>query len=448
MLSSDDNALVLDLSCAGTLSLRYKNGAETPEVAARAVQKGRFTLAFSELSALPGGEHTLYAVLTDETGFSGNRVQFTASVTKDEVAAHADSQPAQSPPAETHVATPSKALAAQDGSSYWTLPIGEMDFAAIWKVMMQPITVIDGDDQRETYKLRAARDNSTKSANIVGEVTFLSQGVNVLENFDDGWSLVECYNSSYGPDCDSRPGYGESDALISGYVRTNLLKTIQPLDTYGILIDKLSQTMYLLKDGELYSELMISTGLPTKAQPWNETPSGEYLMVSRASDFPAGNLTCAMGMRINGGCLIHEVPYIYNEKYDVKDYSYCEPELGKKASHGCVRVQRAKNAEGINMTWLWNNIKINTKVLIWDDDGRFIPYPEDSLPLYYNPDGGKYYHADQNCRSIKSRWLPLKGAFTYGELEDSAYSKFTPCTSCQPPVRKKDIDAANAANGF
>ena len=69
-------------------------------------------------------------------------------------------------------------------------------------------------------------------------------------------------------------------------------------------------------------------------------------MVSRVGDFNAGNLVCAMGMRINGGSLMHEVPYILNEATNYKDYSYTEKYLGEKASHGCIRVQRKENPEG------------------------------------------------------------------------------------------------------
>jgi hypothetical protein len=194
---------------------------------------------------------------------------------------------------------------------------------------------------------------------------------------------------------------------------------------------------------------MISTGKPTRQQPWNETPSGEFLMVSRTGDFPAGNLTCAMGMRINGGCLIHEVPYLTNVVTQYRDYSAQEAQLGTKASHGCVRVQRKNNSDGMNMTWLWNNIKVNTKVLVWDDaPGRFYEYPSDDMMLYFNPTGGKFYHLDQNCRSIRDRYLPLKGSFTYAQLDDAENRKLTPCSSCNPPIRKSEIDEINRKNGF
>lgn len=346
------------------------------------------------------------------------------------------------------IPTAEKVPVEQWGGNYWTLPIGEWNEERIWKTLMQPITVVEGGDQRETYKLRKTPDKNSSRENVVGEITFVSHGVNVLETLENGWSLVETYNSSYGPKNRTRRGYGDTDELMRGYVETRLLSTVKPRDDYGILIDKLKQEMYVFKDGKLLTTLIISTGKPTKQQPWNETPSGEYLMVSRVGDFNAGNLVCKMGMRINGGTLIHEVPYIQNLTTGYADYSSQERVLGEKASHGCVRVQRKNNDDGINMTWLWNNIKVNTKVLVWDDTNRYRELPDDNLALYYNPTGGKYYHLDARCPSVRDRYLPLKGELTYAQLDDPEFSKLTRCPHCNPPQRKSEIMELNRQNGF
>ena len=74
--------------------------------------------------------------------------------------------------------------------------------------------------------------------------------------------------------------------------------------------------------------------------------------------------------------------------------------------------------------------------------------PADAV-LYYNPNGGQYYHADQNCSSIKNRFLPLEGSMTYAELDDPAYGALTPCKHCNPPtLRMSEIDQINAQNGY
>jgi hypothetical protein len=297
------------------------------------------------------------------------------------------------------------------------------------------MTVVKGE-QRQVVKVYAEPNNDSKA---VGEVTCDSQGLHIIETLDNGWTLVEAYSSSiHSSKIKNWAGF------FSGYIETSKLETKQPNSKYGLLLDKLTQRMYVFQEGKIISELLISTGLVNSKQPYNETPAGEFMVVSRTGGFWSGNMWCDLALRVNGGILIHEVPCLKSED-EVRDYAPFERVLGQKASHGCIRVQRELSPEGINMRWLWDNLKLNTRVFIWDDVGRNIPIPEDSLPLYYNPDGGQYYHSDQNCKSVKNKYLPLAG-FTYGELENSPYDKLTPCSSCNPPKRKAEIESLNAGN--
>lgn len=494
-------SLTADVSQPGILSISMNFDGYMKPVASMQAKSGENTLVWDGTyngQLLSGGNHMLALELTDETGFVSTShyiaiqladapkenvdpaeeepIQDASNVVDEETDDDtADDIPettekenktggtapdseqnkrASTQPVKMQYRPPTNEPVSQDrlGSNYWTLPAGEWNEEAIWKVMMQPITVVKGTGkqaQKEMYRLRATPDDSMKRENVLGEITCESQGVHVLETLDNGWTLVEVFNSSYGPNCSARPGWGNTDDLLRGYVETKRLSTIEPLTEYGLLIDKLKQVMYVFKDGKKFSELGISTGLPTKKQPWNETPAGEFLMVSRSGGFHSGNMYCDMGMRINGGCLIHEVPYIENTTTKYKDYSPFESQLKKKASHGCVRVQRKKNDEGLNMAWLWNNIKVNTKVLIWDDTpGRFHEYPDDDMPIFYNPKGGKYYHVDDRCPSIRKAFLPLKNSIAYSHLDDSEFEKLLPCKRCKPPMRKSVIDQLNRENGF
>ena len=63
------------------------------------------------------------------------------------------------------------------------------------------------------------------------------------------------------------------------------------------------------------------------------------------------------------------------------------------------------------------------------------PTPGKKTKLYYNKDGGKLYHADPNCSSVASKYRPLKGTFTYGDINKSPYSKLKPCEKCGAPKR-------------
>ena len=58
-----------------------------------------------------------------------------------------------------------------------------------------------------------------------------------------------------------------------------------------------------------------------------------------------------------------------------------------------------------------------------------------STKLYYNADGGSRYHADPNCKSAHERYLPFKGVFTYGEVNDAKYKELMPCNVCNAPLR-------------
>ncbi|MBR2822392.1 MAG: hypothetical protein IKE24_01685 [Clostridia bacterium] len=63
------------------------------------------------------------------------------------------------------------------------------------------------------------------------------------------------------------------------------------------------------------------------------------------------------------------------------------------------------------------------------------PAADANTILYYNPDGGSKYHLDANCKSVHAKYLPLKGHFTYGEIEKDQYKSLSPCNVCAAPLR-------------
>ena len=318
--------------------------------------------------------------------------------------------------------------------NYWTLPMDITDEEAVWEMLMQPVTVLDTgakNGQKAQVTIRKTPDSNGAG---VGVVTCLTQSVHVLEKGDQ-WTLIECYSSSFH---DSK--VKAWNLLVQGYVPTKYLKTVKPDTSMGIVIDKLTQRLYIFKDGKLYDTLLVSTGQANKKQPYNETRSGEFLLQCPAvGEFRSDNLYCSMAIRFNSGDLLHEVPHT-KLSGGGKSYKSTEYKLGTKASHGCIRVQRKTTPKGTNMRWLWNNRKDEMKIVIWEDwQGRHYPYPDDSTLLYYNPNGGTSYHTAENCTSTNKTLT----AFTYGELEDPAYAKLERCDYCTAPLRKSEIDAIN-----
>ena len=301
------------------------------------------------------------------------------------------------------------------------------DEAAVWEMLTRDITVLDVGSNEKLY-LRAYPDGPRLSyRDYDGFLYGQSAAVRVLE-IEDNWALIE--------------GYNMRNELMRGYVRASALKTATPNQQYGIVVDKLTQTLYLFKDGKLLTTLLVSTGSPSSDKPYNETAQGEYMLISRTGGFWSGDMYCDMAIRFNGGDLLHLVPCLINGD-GTQNFAPFEKYLGSRASHGCIRTQRVANADGYNMRWIWDNIPMGTKLLVWDDAGRALPYPEEGTVVYYNPDGGKMYHADPYCSSVKERYLPLQ-EIPYEALDEGDFASLTACSKCNPPRRKSEIDAHNA----
>lgn len=301
------------------------------------------------------------------------------------------------------------------------------DEAAVWEMLTRDITVLDVGSNEKLYLRKYPNGPRLSYRDYDGFLYGESVAVRVLE-IKDGWALIE--------------GYNMRNELMRGYVRERALKTATPNQEYGIVVDKLTQTLYLFKEGKLVTTLMVSTGLPSKEKPYNETAQGEYMLISPTGGFWSGDLYCDMAIRFNGGDLLHLVPCLINGD-GTKNFASFEKLLGSRASHGCIRTQRVENADGYNMQWIWDNIPMRTKILIWDDAGRPLPYPDADTKIYYNPDGGKLYHADAYCSSVKERYLPLT-EIAYEALDEADYEDLTACGRCTPPKRKSEIDAHNA----
>ena len=322
---------------------------------------------------------------------------------------------------------------------YWETPMDYTDEEAIWAMLTAPITVIDGDFRTQIHLMAEPSADSEE----IGEITCASQGVHVLEHLDNGWTKIECYSSSF-----IGSSTGAWNALQTGYVPTRLLKEVQVRTEYALIVDKLTQRLYVYKNGQLYDELQASTGLGTAEEPWNETRSGEYMLYSATGQFPSGRYLCRYGIRYNDGDLLHEIPY-HDGKYGM-DYTDTEPLLGQRASHGCLRIQRKRTEKGTNMTWLWNNLskKMKTRLVIWEDwPGRQIAVPSADTALYYNPKAGEYYHDSAKCYGVQDKYEPMT-AFSYGELGQGDYAALTACPYCVPPRTQEDIAKINATHAI
>ena len=341
------------------------------------------------------------------------------------------------PAMEYPVNTPGREKCGKE-NCYWETPMDYTDTETVWAMLTASITVIDGDFRTQIHLMEEPSAGSRE----IGEITCASQGVHVLEHLDNGWTKIECYSSSF------KGSSTEAwNALQTGYVQTSLLKEVQVRTEYALIVDKLTQRLYVYKNGEFYDELLASTGLGSADAPWNETRSGEYMLFSPTGQFASDPYLCRYGLRYNDGDLLHEIPY--KKRSSGMDYSYTEPLLGQRASHGCLRIQRKRTEMGTNMTWLWNNLskKMKTRLVIWEDwPGRQIPVPAEEVTLYYNPKAGNCYHDSAKCYGVQDKYEPMT-AFTYGQLGSEGY-ELIPCEYCVPPRTVEDIAAINAAHAI
>lgn len=266
---------------------------------------------------------------------------------------------------------------ANDGT-YWSMTPGELDDEEIWRILTQPIAVFNNGNiapSGHAYLM----ENPDGTGKRVAQLHGLSQGVHILSDVNAlGYVLVEAY-SNYDPSY--KPVTPEEKAhafdIKQGYVKAECIEMVNVSQEYGILIDKLTQRMYLFQNGHRVTEFIISTGLITSEKYFRETVPGEFTTISFTKGFWNDDVYSALGIRYNGGSLIHEVPsYIRDD--GTPNYTIFERDLGKKSSGNCVRVQRLPNGQGLNQQWLFDTLKSKDptekqeryKVIIWDDIGR------------------------------------------------------------------------------
>ena len=63
------------------------------------------------------------------------------------------------------------------------------------------------------------------------------------------------------------------------------------------------------------------------------------------------------------------------------------------------------------------------------------PTPDPRMLLYYNPQGGKLYHADANCTSLKPEFLPMTASFYYSDINVGSFVNLSACGTCGAPGR-------------
>ena len=191
---------------------------------------------------------------------------------------------------------------------------------------------------------------------MLGTLHGQTQAVEVISLTDDGWARISAWNH-------------EAGVRIEGYVPRQVLITVSPSPTYGVVIRKADQTLTVYREGVKLGSVPVSTGLPTAAKPIRETAAGVFLTEAHMLPFTDGGYTYQYPVRFDGGNLLHQLGY-RPDGQSVPDFSDQTPQLGSRASHGCVRVPNQPGEGGINAYWLWTHLPRGTRVIILDDDWK------------------------------------------------------------------------------
>lgn len=64
-----------------------------------------------------------------------------------------------------------------------------------------------------------------------------------------------------------------------------------------------------------------------------------------------------------------------------------------------------------------------------------VPKASGDTKLYYNKNGGKYYHINPNCESLAQKIKPLNDFFLYKDVSTDHFKNLIPCNICNAPLR-------------
>ena len=218
----------------------------------------------------------------------------------------------------------------------------------IWEKMIAPAVVVD---IRNTAHQKVF-EQPDQDSRVLGTLHGQSQALSVLE-IQKGWVRIQAWNH-------------ETGAPVEGWVPENRLKVVQPQTQYGLLVDKKRQTLTLYENGVQIDTLLVSTGRMEKGKLYQETAAGSFLTDEHMSDYSTNGLKYDFVIRYDGGNLLHQIPYAWNES-GKKDMIPGELFLGSKASHACIRIQEKPSPTGLNAYWFWTHLPYHTRVIVLDD---------------------------------------------------------------------------------
>ncbi len=223
--------------------------------------------------------------------------------------------------------------------------------AAMWDFLMSPVWVLEGGEGGVKKMVSAPNGRAEK----LGSVTCATTAVAVLDLSVPGWARIGAYRK-------------EDGAYTEGWIRRAHLRYVRPSTGCALVLDKKTQRLTAWEDGHPVGTVSVSTGsVEVGGDPTAETRAGVFLTHNRMDPFrDEDRYRYRYVMRLDGGNLIHSIGSREAEGGHAMDYSDHLASLGRKASHGCIRVSLQADEEngGITAWWIWTHAAFGTKVYI------------------------------------------------------------------------------------
>ena len=227
------------------------------------------------------------------------------------------------------------------------MPGRDMTEEEIWNMMMQPSVVIDID----FFKHQNVYEKQDTKSPSLGTLHGQTQGVKVI-SIEGSWAYIGAWNH-------------EEGEYVEGWVPLEKLKTEEPAQEYGLLVDKQNQTMSIYHKGKVIDTLYVSTGRAERNSLYQETAAGCFLTGYHRVNFSTNGKKYDYVIQYDGGNLLHQTPYDWGK--NKKDFTLGRAYLGAKASHACIRIQPDPGKGGLNAYWLFTHLPYHTRVIILDD---------------------------------------------------------------------------------
>ncbi len=227
------------------------------------------------------------------------------------------------------------------------MPDRNMSEEEIWNMMMRPSVVINID----SFKHQDVYEKKDEKSKSLGTLHGQTQGVRVIK-IDGAWAFIGAWNH-------------EEGEYVEGWVPLQKLKTEEPAEEYGLLVDKQKQTMSIFHQGKIIDTLFVSTGRAEKNSLYQETSAGCFLTGYHRVNFSTNGKKYDYVIQYDGGNLLHQTPYDWGKSK--KDFTLGRGYLGAKASHACIRIQPDPGDGGLNAYWLFTHLPYHTRVIILDD---------------------------------------------------------------------------------